>query len=166
MDFKARNWYQFLSDRQKKLVDVTEQLVNHFAKQDQYLEDYSFLIFSMSKAYEGFLKKFLYELNLINKKVYEGRRFRIGRALNPDLPKRLRDEYWLYDDVSRLCSPDSAAKLWEGWLKCRNKVFHFFATDNSLLTYNEAVQKVKKLDHAMGAVLECHQRKSRKTNRD
>jgi len=162
MNFQTRNWYQFLTDRQKKLIDVTEQLVNHYAEQDQYLEDYSFLVFSMSKAYEGFLKKLLFELKLIDKKTYFGRRFRIGRALNPDLPKRLRDEYWLYDDVGRLCSQKAAIQLWDGWLHCRNKVFHFFAQDNSLLSYNEALQKIQKLDHAMGTAVECQQRKHKK----
>ncbi len=154
--FNSRNWYSYLTGWQKQLVEVTQELVRRYQKDKDYLVDYSFLVFSMSKAYEGFLKKFLYDFNLIDRNTYEGHRFRIGRALNPDVHKRQRDQYWLYDDVARLCSPETARQLWMSWLECRNRVFHFFPKDKGLLTYKQAVKKIEQVSAAMSAAVACY----------
>ncbi len=156
--FNTRNWYRFLTPWQQQLVQVTAKLIDqHQPNKDnsQYLVDYSFLVFSMSKAYEGFLKKFLYDFKLINKKTYEGRRFRIGRALNPAVSKNQRDQYWLYDNVVQLCSKKVAQDLWEAWLYCRNRVFHFFPKDKGLLTYEQALAKIYRLSEAMEQAISC-----------
>ncbi len=156
--FNSCNWYPYLTKWQRQLVEVTGKLTRHYENEDDYLVDYSFLVFSMSKAYEGFLKKFLYDFELIDEETYQGRLFRIGRALNPNLPQRLRDQYWLYDDVCRLCSEETAALMWDAWLQCRNRIFHFFPKDKGLLTYNEAVQRIRQVDKAMTSAVGCYQR--------
>lgn len=153
--FNTCNWYQFLTPWQRQLVETTAKLIDQH-RDNSNMVDYSFIVFPMSKAYEGFLKKFLYDLNLIDKKTYEGRRFRIGRALNPDVVKHQRDQYWLYDDVERICSEQTARDLWLAWLHCRNRVFHFFPKDKGLLNLDQALGKVKKIADAMSAAVKCY----------
>ncbi len=155
--YQKEKWYLFLTDWQKKLVEVSFELVDqHSLKNSQNLPDYSFLVFSISKAYEGFLKKFLFEMELIDKKTYEGRRFRIGRALNPHVAPHQRDEDWLFDDIAKVCSVATAQKLWDAWLHCRNRVFHFFPKDKGLLTFSAAVARIKEVCQAMNAAVECY----------
>lgn len=157
--FNTRNWYPFLTSWQKQLVEVAGKLIRQAQKKEEYLVDYSYLVFPMSKAYEGFLKKFLYDFKLINKSTYEGKRFRIGRALNPDVAKQQRDQYWLYDDIARLCSDQTAQQLWDAWLFCRNRVFHFFPKDKGLLTLGQAIHKVERVSRAMSAAVACYHRR-------
>jgi hypothetical protein len=163
--FNTRNWYSYLTDWQQQLVEVTGKLLRqHEDGDNEYLVDYSFLVFSMSKAYEGFLKKFLYDFELIDQETYEGRLFRIGRALNPQIPQGQRDQYWLYDDVIELCSEETADNLWKAWLYCRNRVFHFFPKDKGLLTFNQAVEKIQQVDRAMAAAVQCYNHNNNQRN--
>lgn len=155
-NFSEENWFHYLTDWQVQLVEVTDQLVDQYESKQEELFDYSFLIFPMAKAYEGFLKKFFLDLELIDRETYEGRRFRIGRSLNPNVSINQRDEYWLYSRIEDICSPNTAAQLWDGWLQCRNKVFHFFPKDKGLLTYQQAVKKIEQLDAAMNVAVECY----------
>jgi hypothetical protein len=157
-NFSQENWYHYLTDWQVQLVEVTDQLVEQYSFNQEELVDYSFLIFPMAKAYEGFLKKFFLDLRLIDRETYEGRRFRIGRALNPDVSINQRDRHWLYSSIEEVCSPETAAQLWKGWLQCRNKVFHFFPKDKGLLTYEQAVKKIEQLNLAMSTAVECYHR--------
>lgn len=155
--FNTRNWYEYLTQWQQQLVEVTGKLINKYEDGDQeYLVDYSFLVFPMAKAYEGFLKKLLFDFSLIDQQTYEGKLFRIGRALNPHIPSDQHDEYWLYDDLAKYCSKDTADKIWKAWLYCRNRVFHFFPKDTGLLTYNQAIEKVLQLDRAMAEAVTCY----------
>lgn len=147
------SWYQYLSPGQQKLVKVTSELLKN--EKDLQLDDYSFIVFSMAKAYEGFLKKLLLELGLISYKVYQGRKFRIGRALNPDIKFHQRDKYWLYDDVADKCGRVVAESLWKTWLTCRNRVFHFFPKEQSFLTYLEAKDKVQQIEKSMSKAVSC-----------
>ncbi len=155
-NFKSANWYSYLTSWQIQLVDVVANLIEKYQQEQDTLEDYSFLVFPMSKAYEGFLKKFLFDFNLIDKATYEGHRFRIGRALNPDVSKHQRDIYWLYDDVAKICSPETARNLWQAWLQCRNRVFHFFPKDKGLLTYEDALERIDQVSQAMSAAVACY----------
>lgn len=144
-------WYQYLDGCQKELVRVSFSLLdkkNELAS----LNDFSFIVFPMAKAYEGFLKKVFYDLQLINKETYEGRRFRIGRALNPDVNGYQRDEYWLYDDVERRFGKQLARQLWDTWLDCRNRIFHYFPDCDQFLKFNEATEKIKLMEETMQAV--------------
>lgn len=145
------SWYKYLDLHQQELVDVSFSLLN---KKDLLadLKDFSFLVFPMSKAYEGFLKKVFYDLDLINKETYQGRRFRIGRAFNPDVRNYQRDEDWLYDNVELKFGREVARQLWETWLQCRNRVFHYFATEKQTLSFDEAMQKIEMIVRSMQLV--------------
>jgi hypothetical protein len=149
------HWFACLSKWQGKLVDTSIDLFNRELASEVKMDDYSFIIFSMSKAYEGFLKKFLYQMRLINKETYEGKRFRIGRALNPDVGFRQRDEFWLYDDVAQICGPDQAREIWDTWLVCRNRVFHFFPKEKGMLDLSQVRFKLEKLIKAMETASAC-----------
>jgi len=120
--------------------------------------DYSFIVFPMSKAYEGFLKQYLLQMHLLTEKEYQDRRFRIGRALNPDLRNHQRDEQWLYDDVVRLCSPELGRQLWDTWLQCRNRVFHYFPSSTQRLTLQRAGEYLVLIIEAMNEAHRCQAR--------
>ncbi|KUK79099.1 MAG: hypothetical protein XD95_0609, partial [Microgenomates bacterium 39_7] len=62
----------------------------------------------------------------------------------------------IYDDFERICSPETARQLWDAWLHCRNKVFHFFPKEKGLLTYQQASEKIEELSLAMKAAVECY----------
>lgn len=148
---KQAHWYQYLDVDQQELVIVSFALLQ---KKDALsdLKDFSFLVFSMSKAYEGFLKKVFYDLGLISKETYQGRRFRIGRALNPDVRHYQRDEDWLYDNVESRFGQAVARQLWNTWLVCRNRVFHYFTNEKSSLSFDEAVKKIEMIVASMQSV--------------
>ncbi len=148
-------WFLYLDEKQKMLVKLSLDLYDKEKANGSGYEDYSFVLFPMSKAYEGFLKKYLKDLNLISEKVYLGRRFRIGRALNPDINHNQHDEYWLFDDLEDLCGNEIARQLWDAWLTCRNRVFHYFPAEASLLTLDMVAERIKILSHAMDAAVEC-----------
>jgi len=135
------SWYRYLDLHQQELVNVSFSLLE---KQDIFsdIKDFSFMVFPMSKAYEGFLKKVFYDLQLISKETYQGRRFRIGRAFNPDVRSHQRDEDWLYDDVELQFGREVARQLWNTWLVCRNRVFHYFTNEKQALSFDEAKQKI------------------------
>lgn len=144
-------WFCYLDEPQQELVSVSFSLLD---KQQALtgLVDYSFIVFSMSKAYEGFLKKVFFDLGLINKETYEGRKFRIGRALNPDIRVGQRDEDWLYDNVAAKFGKSLARQLWDTWLLCRNRVFHYFHDNNHFLTFTEATQRIAMMVATMETV--------------
>lgn len=149
-------WFQVLSEEQKRLITVSVELYEReYSQSEQKFADYSFVVFSMSKAYEGFLKDVLYELHLIKKNSYEGRRFRIGKALNPDISENAKDEYWLYDDLAQMCGTEMARELWDTWLICRNQVFHYFPTQTNTITLETAGSYLLKLALAMKSFFEC-----------
>lgn len=148
---KQASWYQYLDEHQQELVMVSFALLQKKELLSD-LQDFSFLVFPMSKAYEGFLKKVFYDLSLIDKDTYQGRRFRIGRALNPDIRSYQRDEDWLYDDVESRFGRETARQLWETWLQCRNRVFHYFTNEQHILSFDEATKKIEMVVESMQLV--------------
>ncbi|OGV97300.1 hypothetical protein A2W24_06350 [Microgenomates group bacterium RBG_16_45_19] len=129
------------------------------AKPRQPLSDYGFVIFSAAKAYEGFLKSFFYQLGLISRQQYGDEHWRIGRALNPDLPYRLRDETWLYDDVATTCGEKTARLWWETWRTSRNQVFHYFPDHDQWVTLGEARRAIEMIMQAIQTALVCDGRR-------
>jgi len=109
----------------------------------------------MAKAYEGFLKKYLLDLGLIDEKTHDSRRFRIGRALNPDVHRNQRDEYWLYDDIEHICGKPLAKQLWQTWLECRNRVFHFFPQEKGKIDLENARKKLDIMTETMENAVSC-----------
>lgn len=150
------HWFEQIPERPKKLLTLALDLFQREASLEEKLYDYSFVVFPAAKAFEGFLKHYFFTQGLITKRTYESKRFRIGRALNPDIHPKGRDEYWLYDDVSSRCGSDIAVELWDTWLTCRNQVFHFFPSKDSTLTEIEAQRKLEKVLSAIRATILCH----------
>jgi len=105
--------------------------------------DYGFLVYPAAKAYEGFLKTYLYRNGLITSDMYQSETFRIGKALNPDLPIRYRENDWVFDDLARLYGEDIPQRLWSTWRKCRNHVFHFKPDKLRFYTLVEAQIKIE-----------------------
>lgn len=146
-------WYQYLDKCQQELVEVSFTLLEKEAVLSDF-KDFSFIVFPVAKAYEGFLKKVFFDLQLINKETYEGRRFRIGRALNPDVRTYQRDDDWLYDNVEAKFGAPLARQLWDTWLSCRNRVFHYFSDCQQFLSFEQAKEKITIMAQTMQAVAE------------
>lgn len=155
-EWEETAWFQYLDQSQQKLVTLSGELLEREKKDSSDFFEYSFIIFPLSKAFEGFLKQYFYDLALIDTPTFEGRRFRVGRALNPDIRRSQRDEFWLYDDVEHLCGEETARELWETWLECRNRVFHFFPSGEKAITLARAEQLLHKLAAAMAAAVACY----------
>lgn len=106
-------------------------------------DDYSFLVFPAAKAYEGFLKKLFLDLNFITREDYYGKRFRVGKALNPALEKRYWNESVYQKIVALKGNNYLAEKLWETWRLGRNLVFHWFPNEKNALSYEEGVKRIE-----------------------
>lgn len=137
-----QHWFIQLSSWQQELIESGIELYEREERMVSTFSDYSFILFPVSKAYEGFLKQYLFDLGFIDAGTYADKRFRIGRALNPDVHPNRQDEYWLYDDVKRLCGVEIAKQMWRTWLECRNQVFHYFPHNEKRLTVSEAASKI------------------------
>jgi hypothetical protein len=144
----TRPWFEYIAPPLQGLVKTADALVAA-APQNPPTIDFSFLIFPMAVAYEGFLKQLLFDMKLISKEELYSRKFRIGRALNPDLRHNYRDEQWLYDDLVSYTSPEVARQLWQTWLDCRNHIFHYFPNDYVPLTLSVAVERVEQIATSM-----------------
>jgi hypothetical protein len=155
-DILKKDWLSSISNKQRNLIEISIELYEReLSNKGKKFADYSFIVFSMSKAYEGFLKQKFFELSLIDKHSYEGKRFRIGRALNPDVHEQSRDKYWLYDDLENMCGASMARELWDSWLVCRNRVFHYFPKDTNNITLDIAGKYILKLSSAMESLVQC-----------
>ena len=157
---RSQAWFLYLDEPQKRLVDLAEELWHREKLLKSQLSDYGFVVFPMAKAYEGFLKKFLYDMNLISQTEFESKHFRIGRALNPNLKDYLQDEKWVYDDVARVCGPKLAQDLWQTWTECRNRLFHYYyqgrkQEDVSGVSLDEAGKRLDQLALAMQRAVSC-----------
>ncbi|MBU0570351.1 hypothetical protein KKB40_06290, partial [Patescibacteria group bacterium] len=118
---------------------------------------YSFVVFPASKAYEGFLKTLFLDMKLISEEEYYGKRFRIGKALNPSLKSRYRERISVYDRLTRQCGgKDLADVLWDTWKTCRNMLFHWFPNERNAVDLDEAIERVEKVIFAFDlAFKEC-----------
>ncbi len=158
--YQHQPWFLFLSQWQRQQVMLAFKLYNREENSQDYLVDYSYILFPMMKSYEGFLKKYLYDVGLIDQDTYEGTRFRIGRALNPDVSIHQRDKYWLYDDIVRNCGETTARHMWQTWLKCRNRVFHFFPKEKAALELAEVKERLDMAVKAMDLAVTCLENKN------
>jgi len=119
-------------------------------------DDYSFVVFPAAKAYEGFLKKLFLDLKFITEEDYYGKYFRIGKALNPSLPKELMKE-GVYNKIVKYCQGGSLAKkLWETWKLSRNLIFHWFPNEKNAITLLQAGERIEMIISAIDqAFAEC-----------
>lgn len=151
-DYQNSNWYLYMEPQMRALVDESFKLLEH-TKSDRGVEvgfkDFGFVVFPMAKAFEGFLKRVFLDMNLITGQQYYGEHFRIGRALNPNLPKRYRSG-WVFEKLVSACNGDHLPLvLWETWKRGRNKVFHYFPNKEAIITLAEAEESVVKMADAM-----------------
>jgi len=86
-NYVDQEWFLYLTHPMQDLVVQAFGLLSREKEQNNGYHDYSFVVFPLAKAYEGFLKKVLVEMGLSDKETVYGRHFRIGKSLNPDLPK-------------------------------------------------------------------------------
>ena len=117
--------------------------------------DYGFLVYSGALVYEGFLKRFFYTLELISLGQFGSDHFRIGKALNPDLPERYRDEGWVYGPLTQICGTGTATELWRAWKLGRNQVFHYDFVHGKRVSLAQAEEKIALLLDAMLAAASC-----------
>jgi len=147
----------FVSEEILEHIQDSLTLVDRFAEPDHHssFHDYAFIVFPMAKAYEGFLKNYFLRLGILNETHFNSRHFRIGRSFNPDLTKRLRDESWLFDDVSKHCGIPLARAMWEMWVEGRNHTFHYFPDEKHCLNYSQAKSLVHRFVGVMEQAIKC-----------
>lgn len=156
VDLTKRIWWEYVGPDLQELMLQSYDLLRVSTTLDSY-HDYSFIVFPMSKAYEGFLKKIFLDMNFIDMAEYEGTRFRIGKALNPSLDPKARDEQWVYGKLAKYCGGEALPdELWAAWRECRNLLFHWFPKESRDIGRVEAGDKLDQVVKAIDAVFrEC-----------
>ncbi|KKP47253.1 MAG: hypothetical protein UR39_C0005G0066 [Candidatus Woesebacteria bacterium GW2011_GWA1_33_30] len=159
MDLKLENkiWWSYIQEDLQELLVASEFLANtvkswggDLPAGSRVFHDYSFVVFPTAKAYEGFLKKMFFDLGFITEEDYRGKRFRIGKALNPFLEKNLRNRESVYDKLVKYCNgKELADKLWEAWTSGRNLIFHWFPEEKKAVSFKEAEEKINLIINAM-----------------
>lgn len=129
--------WSYLSPEMKDLLLDAEHLRDEAKQSSRILTDYSYLVFPVSKAYEGFLKKLFLELGIIGKEQYEGEHFRIGKALNPFIEPYLKKESY-FEQICDKLGTDLTNELWNQWKKGRNLLFHYFPNHLQCIRMSEA----------------------------
>lgn len=162
---KEKIWWSYLRKELQELLDQSLLLIETVEKwgsdlpgERQEFHDYAFIVFPAAKAYEGFLKSLFLDLGLISEKVYFGKRFRVGKALNPALDRRYRKKEGVYDQLVDYCQGKELADfLWQTWKECRNLLFHWFPNERNAISFNEAKQRFEMIITAIGkAFSECN----------
>jgi len=136
MDKNSKLWERLSPEMKDFLLDA-ESLVEQAKSSSRILTDYSYLVFPVSKAYEGFLKKLFFDLGIISKELYKGEHFRIGKALNPYIEPYLKVESY-YEKICDKLGTDLTMELWEYWKKGRNLLFHYFPNHLQCIRISEA----------------------------
>jgi len=148
-DLRDKPWWNYLDKVQRDLIKQSLYLAEEEEKTPRALSDYSFVVFPAAKAYEGFLKKLFFDLELISRTQFSGERFRIGRALNPAIYKEYPQES-VYEKLTRFCGgEDISLKLWKTWKNSRNLVFHFFPEKENLISFPDAKNRVREILEAI-----------------
>lgn len=155
---ETRPIFAYLDPWQQQLVRLAFTLWQREKTTSTYFLDYSFVVFPMAKAYEGFLKSYLLHNHLISEATYHSKRFRIGRVFNPDLSRVNQNEEWLFDNVAQLCGLKIAREMWDTWLQCRNRVFHYFPSRPSNLTLEQAGHYLETMFSVMEKAISCQTR--------
>lgn len=151
MDFslEEKTWWPYLEKDIKELLLESVFLSQMIKSSNEQFHDYSFIVFPAAKAYEGFLKKVFLERGFISEADYFGKRFRIGKALNPSLEEKYRSES-VYDKVVDFCRDRFLAdKMWETWKNSRNLVFHWFPNEKNAISLEESQLRLKDIIETM-----------------
>ncbi|KKQ53030.1 MAG: hypothetical protein UT19_C0013G0040 [Candidatus Woesebacteria bacterium GW2011_GWB1_39_10b] len=141
-----RVWWNYIDQDLQELLKQALLLVDKVGSWDEKFHDYAFIVFPAAKAYEGFLKTLFHDLGFITDEDFLGRRFRVGKALNPSLESRFRKKESVYDKLVDFCQgktfPD---KLWETWSRGRNLLFHWFPNERNAISFDEAKDRVSEI---------------------
>ena len=136
-------WWEYIGEDLQQLLETSFVLFEKVSTWEEKLIDYSFVVFPAAKAYEGFLKKLFLEMGFITKEDYEGKHLRIGKELNPYLPKKI-ESAGVYPKLVKFCGGESLAnKLWETWKTSRNLTFHYFPNEKNAITLWEAGDRLE-----------------------
>lgn len=137
---------RYLSPSQDALVN--DVIIVLKSIENNHINDYSFLVSPISKAYEGYLKDFFLKTNIIDKYSYESDRFRVGKTLNPSLRYK---RYSIYQKLANLSEEGEALaeKLWNAWKYGRNEIFHYFPNNLKNLSRSEAEDRITMLFDAI-----------------
>lgn len=150
VNLEKHNWWNYIHADLKDLIRESSILINEVESWEEKFHDYAFVIFPAAKAYEGFLKTIFHDMGLISDGDYFGKRFRVGKALNPALEKRYREKESVYDRLVDFCQgkelPDV---LWETWKEGRNLLFHWFPNERNAIDFAEAKEIFNKILMAM-----------------
>lgn len=154
---EERVWWNYIDRDLKELLKESELLVDHVSEWEMKFHDYAFVVFPAAKAFEGFLKTLFHDLGFINDDDYYGKRFRIGRALNPALEPRFREEESVYDKLEEFCQGKELPEaLWTMWKRGRNMSFHWFPNEQNAISFEESKQLVNEIFDTMDlAFVEC-----------
>ncbi len=137
--------WQYLSPDMRALIRDGEFLIEDSARhRDQPPTDFSYLVFPYAKLYEGFLKKLFLDVNIISDREYHSDHFRIGKALSPNMARRLGGRS-AYKQIADRYGVELAARFWHTWKEGRNLVFHYFPHNLRSLTRTAAVELVSQL---------------------
>jgi hypothetical protein len=136
----------YLSDSQDKLVSDVEIILKRL--NGDHINDYSFVVSPIAKAYEGYLKDFFLKIGIISNFDYESDRFRVGKTLNPSL------RYKRFSVFQRLADfhekgEELAEILWDAWKYGRNEIFHYFPNSLKNLNRQDAEERIVLLLNAI-----------------
>ncbi len=131
-----------LAPSQLALVDDAIMVLDTLKR--NHVNDYSFLVAPVSKAYEGYLKDFFLKIGIIDNYSYQSDRFRVGKTLNPSLRYKRFSIYQKLADLSR-SGEEMAEKLWTAWKYGRNEIFHFFPNKLKYLSREDATDRITML---------------------
>jgi hypothetical protein len=152
-DLDKKAWWNYIHEDIRELLTQTLLLLKTADKWESRVSetlgrgsikkntfhDYSFIVFPAAKAYEGFLKNLFFDLGFISHDDFYGKRFRIGKALNPALEKEYREKEGVYDKLVNFCGgKELADDLWNTWRQCRNVLFHWFPNEKNAINLEEA----------------------------
>lgn len=152
---EKRVWWIYIHQDLQELLKESTLLIERVSKWDEKFLDYSFVVFPAAKAYEGFLKTLFLDMGFISRDEYFGKRFRVGKALNPALEQILRETESVYDRIVKSCGGKKLAdSLWETWKDCRNLLFHWFPNERNVITLNEAQERISAVLAAMDMAFE------------
>lgn len=162
LNLEKKLWWHYIEEDLQELLVASEFLTNvvrswggDLPQGRKVFHDYSFIVFPAAKAYEGYLKKVFLDMGFITPEDYHGKHFRIGKALNPFLEKRYRNNESVYDKIVTHCGgKELADTLWEAWTNGRNIVFHWFPDEKKAVSFEEAEGKIKQIVNAMDKAFE------------
>lgn len=139
-------WWDYLEKDIQELIKEAYLLIDTVERWETEFSDYSFIVFPAAKGYEGFLKKLFLDIGVISERDFNGKHFRIGKALNPSLDRKRYKNESVYDKLNEYCGGEELANyLWQTWKTCRNKLFHWFPNKSQAITFDEAKVKVKRV---------------------